>query len=454
MYSAIAKHILYPVGEIFLGTRMLKYLKILEETQWWSPAQLRELQNEKLRTLIKHAYENVPYYHCIFQERGLTPRDIETVEDLQKLPILTKNDIRQNLSDLIAKDSNKRKPFLNSTSGSTGEPLQYYATMDCFAIGWASTFRSWAWAGYRLGDKRVTFGGASLVPTNISFKFRLRYFMERNLPLTSFGMTDKVMEKYAQRIARFKPRYIRGYPSAISTFARYIAERGINDIRPQAIFTTAETLLPGQREIMESVFKCEVFDQYGLNDGGAMIMECPTHEGYHVMSEKAVVEIIKDGKKTAPGEQGEIITTDLHNYAMPFIRYATGDLATPTDASCSCGRGLPLVKSIEGRIINSIRLKDGTLLSGVPFQDVFESIELERAGAVRQYQVIQEDINQVVIKIVKGPNYVSEDTNRIMHESKNHTGGEMEIKIEFADDIPTTAAGKRLFTISKVLTQV
>ncbi len=134
MYSTIARHILYPIGETFLGTRMLKYLRILEETQWWSPGQLRELQNEKLRALIKHAYENVPYYRRTFEERGLSDKDIQTVADLPKLPILTKDDIRQNFDDLKAKDFKKRKPFLHATGGSTGEPLK-------FCIAWISPLR-------------------------------------------------------------------------------------------------------------------------------------------------------------------------------------------------------------------------------------------------------------------------------------------------------------------------
>ena len=183
MYSVIAKHILYPVGEAFLGTKMLRYLKELEETQWWSLERLQELQNRKLRALIKHAYENIPYYHCLFQERGLTDKDIQTVEDLPKLPVLTKNDIRQNFADLIAKDSSKRKPFLNATGGSTGEPLQYYIDMEVTSISWAGTFRGWEWADYKLGDKRATLAGSSLVPDKSpSLVNRLRWPGERNQP--------------------------------------------------------------------------------------------------------------------------------------------------------------------------------------------------------------------------------------------------------------------------------
>ncbi len=450
MYSAIVQRILYPIGEAFFGTTMLRYLKELEESQWWSPNELRELQNKKLRALVEHAYANVPYYRRIFQERGLTGKDIQTTEDLRKLPILTKNNIRMNFDDLKATDFSKWKPYLGSTSGSSGEPLQYYTSMDCFSMGWASTFRAWEWAGYKLGDKRVTFGGTSLVPANISLINKLRYLAERNLPLSSLGMSDNIMATYVDKVKRFKPRYIRGYPSAIATLAKYASERDITGIRPQAIFTTAESLLPAQRNLVESTFKCDVFDQYGLNDGGAMILECPTHEGYHIMAEKALVEIIKGGEKTTRGEEGEIITTDLYNYAMPFIRYATGDLAVTTDMKCSCGRGLPLVKSIKGRIINAIVLKNGNRISGLPLTDIFEHIEGRQRQSFEQYQIVQRDFGRIIVKIVKDINYQEENTSIITREFKKHLGQDMNIEIELVDNIPVTEAGKRVFVINEI----
>lgn len=218
MYSAIARHIFFPIGEAFLGTRMLKYLKELEETQWWSPAQLQELQNRKLRALVEHAYENVPYYHRLFKDRGLTDKDIQTVEDLQKLPILTKDIIRQNLSDLIARDSNRRRPFLNATSGSTGEPLKFYIDMEVTSISWAVMFRGWEWAGYELGDKRATIAGSSLVPDKSpSLVNRLRWLSERNRPFSAVHMDKEAMVSYARRVLTDsggiqKEAYILGVP--------------------------------------------------------------------------------------------------------------------------------------------------------------------------------------------------------------------------------------------------
>jgi len=447
MYSTIAKHILYPIGEVFLGTKMLKYLKELEETQWWSSEQLRELQNEKLRALIKHAYGNVPYYRRIFEERGLNDRDIQTVEDLQKLPILTKNDIRQNFSDLLAKDSNKRKPLLNSTSGSTGEPFKYYIDMEVTSISWAGAFRGWEWAGYKLGDKRATLAGSSLVPDKSpSLANRLRWQGERNQLFSAVHMNKERMALYARKIASYKPKFLRGYPSAIYTLASYLKEAGINTISPQAAFTTAEMLLPQHRDFIEKQFGCKVFDQYGCYDGGLQAMECSTHEGYHISVERVIMEFVDENKKPVPvGCSGEILATDLHNYTMPFIRYAVGDRGALAEEQCPCGRGLPLMKSIEGRTTDIITFTSGATLSGPALTLVFKDCR------IKQYQVVQEARDKLVIRVVKAEGYSDKDSEHFLSIIRAHAGTNIDIETQFVDEIPTTKTGKYRFIISKLI---
>ena len=446
MYSALARHILYPIGEAFLGTSILKKLKMLEETQWWSAERLRELQNEKLRALIKHSYENVPYYQRIFHERGLTDKDIQTVADLPKLPILTKYDIRRNFSELIAKDSNKRKPLLSATGGSTGEPLKFYIDMEVVSIAWAGTFRGWEWAGYKLGDKRATLAGSSLVPDKSpSLVNRLRWLGERNMPLSAVHLDEDRMASYAKKIASYKPKFLRGYPSAIYTFANYLKETGKNTIRTRAVFTTAEMLLPQQREIIEGQFRCKVFDQYGCYDGGPQAMECSEHCGFHISAERVIIEFVdKDRKPVPPGESGGIITTDLYNYTMPFIRYAVGDRGTLSKEQCPCGRGLPLIKFLEGRVTDIIVLGNGVTLSGPALTLVFKDCH------IKQYQVIQEAEDKLLIKVVKGEGYTEQDTSHFMNIIRAHGGKGVDIETQFVTEIAPTKTGKWKFIISKV----
>jgi phenylacetate-CoA ligase len=452
VYSKIAEHFVYPLGDAVLHTNVTKYLASLEKSQWWSLDKLVELQNQKLRSLIDHAYNKVPYYRRVFDERGLSVRDIQSIDDLPKLPLLTKDLIRQDFTDFMAQDYQKWRPYLDSTSGSTGVPLHYYTTMDAYSMGWACLFRGWSWAGYRLGDKRVTFGGSSLAPSHISLKNKIRYGLERNLCVSSFGLTADTLEWHARRVARFSPRYLRGYPSTLAILAEYLIEQGRSDIRPRAVFTTAESLLPSQRRVMEAAFGCEVLDQYGLNDGGAMALECSRHQGYHVAVERAVVEVCDaGGRSVGLGGEGQIITTDLHNCAMPFIRYATGDMALMGDSPCTCGRMLPLLKSILGRRISYLVLNDGTSVPGLPVTDVFEDVEQEAPGSIRQYQVVQEVAGRLRVKIVKGAKYTDPDTERIKSAIAGHSHGKLVADLEFVDDIPATAAGKRAFVTSKVI---
>lgn len=452
IYPRLARHTIYRLGDAVLHTNVVKYLACLETTQWWSRESLVELQNNKLRALISHAYNKVPYYRRVFDERGLSAKDIQTVDDLPKLPILTKHLMRQNFTDLTAQDHRKQRPMLVYTSGSTGEPLRFYFTMDAFSMGWACLFRSWGWAGYRLGDKRATIAGSALAPSHISLRNKTRYCLERNLCVSSFGLTADRLEWHAGRIARFSPRYLRGYPSTIALLAEYLIRQGRSDIRPRAVFTTAESLLPSQRRVIEAAFGCEVLDQYGLNDGGAMAGECSTHEGYHIAVERAVVEVCDAvGRSVGLGEEGEIITTDLHNYAMPFIRFATGDMVVMGDSPCSCGRMAPLVKSILGRRTSYLVLNDGTTVPGLPATDVLDDVEQEAPGTIRQYQVVQEVAGRVRVKVVKGAHYTDRDSERIRSAMAEHSHGKLAVDLEFVGDIPATAAGKREAVVSSVI---
>jgi len=448
VYSILANHIFYPVADMFLGTRLMKYLREMEKTQWWSPERLRELQNEKLRALIKHAYENTTYYRRIFDERGLTYNDIQTIADLHKLPILTKDNIRRNFSGLISKDANRRRAFIDTTGGSTGEPLKYYIDMDVASVAWAGMFRGWKWANYNLGDRRAAIGGSSLVAEKPTFKQRVRNLMERNLKLSALNMSNSIMSSYARRLVEYRPAFLRGYPSVLYLFADYLGRKGINNIRPKAIFTTAEMLFPYHRAIIERQFGCKVFDQYGCYDGGPQAMECAEHLGYHITVEKAIMEFVDEDKRPVPaGCTGEILATDLHNYSMPFIRYAVEDKGTLTDKQCLCGRGLPIMKSLEGRTTDTIVFSDGSTLPGPALIDLFQKFQY-----IKQYQVIQNSADYILIKLVKKECYTDKDSEHFLGIITDHISKGAKIEVEFVDEIPITKAGKHKFIFSNIKT--
>jgi len=446
VYSFLSKYGLYPLAERFSGTTLINYLKILEETQWWSPEQLRELQNEKLRALIKHAYTKVPYYRSLFRERGLTDKDICTVDDLHKLPVLTKDDIRHNFQELLAEDYKKRRPLLDATGGSTGEPLKYYTCMDALSISWAATYRAWEWAGYKIGDRRATLAGSSLVPwEKPTIKNCIRNIIERNLPLSSIGMDKARMHIYLEKILKHKTKFLRGYPSVIYLFAKYLHDNGIDSFKPKAVFTTAEMLLPSYRKVIENQFNCRVFDHYGCRDGSANANECKEHKGFHISTELVAMEFVKNGNPLSPGQPGDILLTDLHNYAMPFIRYQVGDIGILSESTCPCGRSLPLIKELRGRTTDAIVFSNGKALSGPALTLIFKGLN------IHQYQAIQTGKDKLLMRIIKDNDYSDEDTRHFMGVLRSHLGKDVIIDFEFVDKIPTTIAGKHRFIVSETV---
>ena len=456
MYNTLFRSVIFPVMEQYSHTTIQNYYAELQQSQWLPAEEITELQNKKLRHLVEHAYAHVPYYRRIFKQRNVLPGDIKSVDDLPKLPLLTKDIIRENFQDLTASNLTKNA-MLNHTSGSTGQPLRYYITKDGISISWATGYRGWGWGGYAWGDKRATLGfwrdydsAATSASRNISLLKRIRFTLERNLPLSTLNMTEEVLESYVSQISAYNPKILRGYPSAISILAHYIEDHNVKTIQPKAVFTTAETLLPHQKRKIEEIFQCPTFNHYGCRDGAANAMECEEHSGLHIASEQCYIEVINPKERADPGGLGEIISTDLHNYAMPFIRYRTGDCGILSDKKCPCGRGLPLLQSIEGRIINMVVHSDGSYLAGLPLTDVFEHLEQQKNDTIRHYQVIQETKEYLVIKIVKGKNYRQENDQKIIAEMKKHLGEPVVVSLEYVDDIPTTQSGKRNYVISHI----
>ena len=308
MYSLVFKLLLLPIVEWKYGMSIRKQLRELEETQWWPIAELQELQNERLRRLIKHAYENVPYYQTIFRQQGLTLGDIQYASDLPKLPILTKQKLRESFGKMLSSDFAQRKQKLNRTGGSTGEPLRFYIDWESWSMSWACIYLGWRFAGYRFGDRMATLGGASLFPDkDMSFKSRLRLFLERNLLLSATHMSDDIMGHYYNLLEKHQPRFLRGYPSAIYILADYMKQNRLAPIDLDAVFTTAEVILPNHRELIEEVLNCPVFDGYGCGDGGGSAIECPAHEGHRIPVQRVVMEFVNDeGQPVDYGQLGKI----------------------------------------------------------------------------------------------------------------------------------------------------
>jgi len=421
-----------------------RYYAELEKSQYLSSEEIRGIQLTRLKALLNHAYENVPYYRRRFEEAGVKPADIKDIADLTRLPILTRSEVRENSSDLIAMDFPKQKMIPHATGGSTGEPLQFYITREKSAWGSAAAYRAYKWYGLELGDKVAYFWGSQRdLMAQRKARARLKNFLLRRTFLKVLDISERDLEQFVQILIKFKPRAFIAYPSPLYIFARYVKTKGLTNIRPQLIITQGEKLFDFQRKLAEEAFCCPLFDFYGSQEVATMAVECPEHRGYHITAENVVLEFVRDGKHVSPGEVGKILVTDLHNYAMPFIRYENGDLGMPLDEACSCGVNLPLMKSIEGRASDVLVIGD-KFITPVSLTTLFERMPIS------QYQVIQEVKDQIVVKIVRTKDYTKVHTEQLLKLLPMYLGGDVKIDVVFVDSIPPPPSGKHRFIISKV----
>ena len=291
IYSKIVKNIIFPFYQMKLSQeeQYIPYLKFLEKSQWWSKTELEKLQIKKLKNFLQHANENVPYYHRLFKKLDFNPKFIKSVNDLNKLPLLTKEIINKNFNELIPLNYPKEKLIRSSTGGSTAAPMRFYIDKKWEACSMAAAYRSWSWAGYNLGDKIAYLWSA---PQDLEYSKskidNFRNFLLKTVILDAFNLTDENMNKYLKILNKFKPKVINTYSSVIYTFAEYIKKMNINIVQPRAILTTADMLFDNKRESIENAFNCEVFDYYSGRDTTLQAAECSEHLGYHLSVENAI----------------------------------------------------------------------------------------------------------------------------------------------------------------------
>ena len=423
--------------------------KKLIQNQWKSYDELKEEQEKQLIVMINFAYKNVPYYHKLFDNLKLNPSDIKGTEDLEKLPILTKEIIKQNWEGFKPVNLNKMRYYEQVTGGSTGTPFKYrLSKFDRFLSG-ALLYRGWGYGKYALSDKMVFLAGTSLDVGTKPYIIKIMHEISRNLKkLSAFDMGEKEMQEYVNIINSFKPKYIRGYASSIYFFSKWIEENNIEMHHPFAVFTTAEKLYPNMRDKIGAVFNCDVYDAYGLIDGGVSAYECSEHSGLHIDTERSVMEVVdKDGNQLENGE-GKILATSLYNYAMPFIRYDTGDLGYIIDDTCGCGRGYKLIKEIVGRGQEFLIDPTGRYIHGAAFY--YEIIlELDTVNEIKELQVIQKSQDKIILKIVSTNNFDESQVYKIREIVRKRFSG-LDVEFKFVDKIERTGAGKYKCIINEI----
>ncbi|MCK4538584.1 MAG: aspartate 1-decarboxylase [Candidatus Krumholzibacteria bacterium] len=443
---SLVRNVIYPVYRGFRGDRLLSTLNELEKNQWLSLPEIEDIQWRRMSSFLKEITAHVPYYMDIFNELGLKPGDIQNPNDFMQLPLLDKYVIRQEGKRMVTNDPVK-KGYKASTGGSTGEPLYFSNDLSAAPIRRANTARGHRMAGIDIGDKQAFVWG---FPFDIPLKERMastvRNYFANITYLSSFNLSEKAMADYAAKLKRYKPALVIGYPSAVTFFAEFLRMRNITGIRPKAVISSGEKMFPQQRETLEEVFGCRVFDRYGSNEVGNVAHECDQHKGLHIFSDLIYLEILREnGRPAEPGEVGELVITDLLNHYMPFVRYRTGDMAILSSRTCACGRGLPLLERIEGRTFDNIMTPDGRSIGGY-----FWTYLSRVVPGIKQFQVEQKQRSSLVFRIVPGPDWNDSYKERLISEISENMGESVKVKIDRVDEIPLTPAGKFKFIISKV----
>jgi len=460
LYVHFNRKCLFPLSEKFYGSSIIKAYDELCKSDWYSKEKLEDLQNKQLTRLINHCYANVPYYNYLFNLYHLKPDDIRSKNDLSKLPILTKEIIRDNYDKLISKDIGQRHTQKHSTGGSTGVPLQYLSETNTWSLAWASTFRAWNWIGFYFGEKIFTIGGHSLVSKKKLFSKKdiFEKYLMRNFKYSGSQMKSEDMLRYYKAFMKIKPIAIRGYASTLFVFAKYIESNNLPIFPIRLILTTGEVLLPTYREKLQQIFRVPVYDNYGAGDGGIASYECYMHEGLHITEERCVIEICdNDGDVLEDGQIGHVITTDLYNFAFPFLRYKVGDMSYVKKDFCSCGRKSRLLGEVLGRNGRLLYSKEGvpispTMLPILLYRNLdYNNIENQVIyNKIDRFQIQQDEHGDLTI-ILKMKNSRDESFqlfSYVIDNYKNCFSGS-EIFLRFVDKIDALPSGKEDYVISK-----
>jgi phenylacetate-coenzyme A ligase PaaK-like adenylate-forming protein len=378
--------------DFLLHRNSIQRYQELMESQYYSYEELCHIQNKKLKKIVNHAYNTTRYYRTLMNKLKISPEDIRCQRDLHKLPIVTKEIIRQDPRSFLSSEINNFRPRLVTTGGSTGIPFKYYLSRNFDGYVWGSIWRAWSVGGYDLGDKVAALGGDRI--SKKSLKHRLYNFLNNWKSINVTDLNDQSLHHIFQNLKTAGCKMIYAYPTPLYLLANYIIKHHLN-FKINHIVTTSEVLFSEHRRVIEKAFQCKVFDLYGANDGGVLSFECEYFDGYHLSMEKCITEIVNEkGEEVPNGTTGKVVLTDLENYAMPLIRYEVGDRACITNEPCRCGRGLDRLQSISGRIKDFVDLINGRRIDGSYFTKRFRNI-----SGIVLFQIIQKQSNDVYAKV-------------------------------------------------------
>ena len=439
--SWLLRNVILPAGDVAVGQNMMKRLRFLENAQWSDADHLHLLRDNSLASLIQVAYAEVPFYRELMNKAGVKPADIRQPQDLCKLPIVTKQMLRSGYPNLTTRTTGM-KTFEVCSSGSTG--TNFRVREDPFTAGWyrASFLLALEWAGWRIGERHLQTG----MTLNRSREKWLKDVLLQCHYVSAFDLSDSSLDLSLDLLERRAIKHLWGYPGSLYVLARRAHERGWNTPL-SSVVTWGDSLYPQYRRTIESSFKTRVFDTYGCGEGLQIAAQCGSADTYHLHTLDVVVEYVDDsGRAVRPGEPGNLILTRLHPGPMPLIRYQVGDIGIREEQRlCECGRGYDIMGPIQGRDTDIVVTPSGNRLIVHFFTGV-----LEHFPEIDSFQVTQEELESIVLRLVPGKNFSKDTPSRIVSNLRDKGASDISINIEVVSEIPLPPSHKRRFVVSKI----
>jgi phenylacetate-CoA ligase len=444
--SDVVRHTLYPLLKWYEDPKSQALLGEFQQYEFSSPEILARVQSEKLRKLLEHAGNRVPYYRQLFESNGIKPVALRFPQDLSQIPVLSKNILRERKEELLAEPVDRQKLKWNASGGSTGEPVQFYQDEAYWTNSRAVRWMFESWWGIRPGEPTACIWGADRDLPELKWRERLYYGIAQIRICNAFALSDERMGQFARSLSTWQPGFVMGYVSALEMFAHFLLNHPQWRIRPRAVSSSAETLTEQQRAVIEKAFDAPVYNFYGSREVNNLAAECAVQRGLHANMLTRYIEIVDElGAPCPPGVPGRILVTDLSNAAMPFIRYENGDIGSWAEDPCPCGRPFPLLEKVWGRSSDFIVTSSGKAIHGEFFTHLFYTLP-----EVQTFQVLQNSVQDVRVSIVLRSGVQTFNPQKLRSQILEAMGPGVECTIQAVEKIERAASGKHRFTISLV----
>lgn len=428
---------------------VMKHLPGLMRSMTLSQEQIREMQLRRLRAIITHAYANTSFYRETMDGLGIKPQDIRSVEDIRYLPIITRADVKEHFSEMLARGVQLERCKVTHSSGTTGEPVEYAYDAEALNFARALKVREKLWCGVRPADRWVNIamtrkrGGHQI--TGGHWRTFLKSYAAKGLDVDVIEDPDLQLEK----ILKFAPAVLQAYPTSLHALALELRRNPRITWRPRLLFTVAELLGEETRLLVREVFGREIMDIYGLIEVGDVSWQCRRAGEYHINADAILVEFLNDGKPVAPGEVGEIVVSSLYNEAMPLIRYRSSDAGRPSDGRCDCGCNLPAMKVIDGKMLDFLVLPNGKLVSPhVPKK------ALLFVSGIARFQIVQHTVSELDVLCEVSPDWNEDTPRQIEVALRPIVGPGVRISPKQVERIERAQSGKIKVIVSHVSREV